>query len=619
MRSAASYNHSGGRFMTRARRRPRARGRARRGGSGNERSQSRGIEITLALCRAVVKARRVSLARRVHPLLILAIVCAGYSATLTAPFVFDDPLVMRTPSVRTLSWETVGHTTRPLVQLSLALNHAQGGTDVVGFHVVNLLVHVLGALALLGVAAHTLASKRFGPELRARAPQLALVIALIWVIHPLQTESVTYVVQRAESLTGLFYLLMLYCVIRGAASSRAPAWYAGAVAACALGMLAKPVMVTAPLAVLAYDSVFLAGGWRAALRQRRALYVGLVATWIILVALLGGGSHESAGSAGYAIRDLTVGEYLGSQPGVVLRYLRLVLWPHGLVLDYGWLPAEGFLGIVIPTVALAALLAWPCWIFRAHPVVGCMVLAFVALLAPSSSVIPIKDLAVEHRMYLALAPLIALATIGGWEAIQAAGFRAVVARRVAAGTAVAVLAVLTALTIDRNHDYRSAIAMWTDVVEKRPANARGHGNLGQAQFNGGEIAAAVVSLRTALRLDPEYPEAYGNLGLALTAQGRFDEAAAAYIASLRLDPTRVETQSNYGNLLTREGNFGAAVQQYRAALLTDPGYAEVHFNLAVALAGQGKRDEAVAQAAEALRLRPDLDAVFRPSGLLAAR
>ncbi len=573
----------------------------------------------LALCRALVKARGVGIARRLHPVLVLAIVCAGYAATLTAPFVFDDVLVMSKPSVRTVSWQTVAHTTRPLVQLSLALNHAEGGTDVVGYHIVNLLVHVLAALTLLGIAARTLASERFGPRLRERAPELALVIALAWAIHPLQTESVTYVVQRSESLTGLFYLLVLYCVIRGAASARASAWYAAAVAACALGMLSKPVMVSAPLAVLAYDRVFLAGGWRAALLRRRVLYVGLMATWLILVGLLAGGHHESVGSAGYAIRGLTVGEYLGSQPGVVLRYLRLAVWPHGLVLDYGWPPAEGFVGIALPAVALAALLSWPCWIFRARPVVGCMVLAFVALLAPSSSVVPIKDLAVEHRMYLALAPLIALATIGGWEAIQAAGLRAATARRVAAGTTLVVLAVLTALTIARNRDYRSAIAMWTDVVEKRPANARGHGNLGEALFEGGRIDDAVVSLRTALRLDPEYPEAYGNLGLALMKLGRLDEAAAAYTESLRLDPTHVETQTNYGNLLTREGNFGAAVQRYRDALLIDPDYAEVHFDLALALAAQGKRDEAVVHAAEALRLRPDLDAVFRRSGLLTPR
>jgi tetratricopeptide (TPR) repeat protein len=561
----------------------------------------------------------VDLARRLHPLVVLAIVSVGYSATLTAPFIFDDSLVMSTPRVRTLSWQTVEHTTRPLVQLSFALNHALGGSNVVGYHVVNLLVHVLGALALLGIVAHTLANERFGPRLRERAPELALVIALIWAIHPLQTESVTYVVQRAESLMGLFYLTMLYCVIRGAASSRASAWYAAAVAVCGLGMFSKPVMVTAPFAVLAYDRVFLAGGWRAALRQRRGLYVGLTATWIILVGLLAGGNHESAGSAGYAIRDLTVGEYLGSQPGVVLRYLRLALWPQGQVLDYGWQSAQGFFGIVLPTVALVALLAWPCWTFRAHPVVGCMVVAFVALLAPSSSVIPIKDLAVEHRMYLALAPLIALATIGAWAMIQAAGLRVAVARRVAAGTAFAVLAVLTAFTIARNHDYRSAIAMWTDVVEKRPANARGHGNLGEALYSGRRIDDAVVELRTAVRLDPEYPEAYGNLGLALAALGRFDEAAAAYTESLRLDSTRVETQNNYGNLLSRERNFEAAIRRFRAALLIDPDSAEVHFNLALALAGQGNRGEAVAHAAEALRLRPDLDAVFRPSGLLAPR
>lgn len=577
------------------------------------------VEMSLALRRRVSKARRVGLARRLHPVLVLAVVSAGYAATLSAPFVFDDRLVMNTPAVRALSWRTVEHTTRPLVQLSLALNHAQGGNDVVGYHAVNLLVHVLAALTLLGIAARALASARFDPRLRARAPELALVIALGWAIHPLQTESVTYVVQRAESLTGLFCLLTLYCVIRGAAASRASGWYAAAIAACALGMLSKPIMVTAPLVVLAYDRVFLAGSVREAFRRRRMLYVGLAATWLVLVALLAGEHHESAGSAGYAVRGLTVGAYLGSQPEVILRYLRLALWPRGLVLDYAWPPATDLSGVVLPAVALVALLVWPCVTFGSQPAVGCMVLAFVALLAPSSSIVPIKDLAVEHRMYLALAPLVALATVGTWELIQAANLRSAVARRVATGTTLVVLAVLTGLTIERNHDYRSALAMWTDVVEKRPANPRGHGNLGEALFDDGRVDDAVVRLRTAVRLDPEYPEAYANLGLALTALGRFDEAAAAYGDSLRLDPTRVETQTNYGNLLTRRGNLSAAEQQYRTALRLDPDYAEVHFNLALVLAGQGKRGEAVAHAAAALRLRPDMEAVFRPSGLLPPR
>ena len=141
---------------------------------------------------------------------------------------------------------------------------------------------------------------------------------------------------------GLCYLLTLYCVVRGAAATTPPtAWYAAAVAACALGMLCKPVMATAPIVVLLYDRAFLAGSFGGAWRARRGLYVGLFATWTILVVLLAGQEHESAATAGFAMRDVSLAEFARSQPGVVLRYLWLVVWPHGLVLDYGWPPAHG--------------------------------------------------------------------------------------------------------------------------------------------------------------------------------------------------------------------------------------------------------------------------------------
>ena len=139
-------------------------------------------------------------------LLIVLAVLVAYHATFTVPFLFDDASILDTESLHELSWQTVRGTTRPLVQLSLALNWAVGGARVVGYHAVNFVVHVLAALTLYGIAARTLGTT--GP---------ALAIALVWAVHPLATESVTYVVQRAESLMALCYLLTLYAVIRGAA------------------------------------------------------------------------------------------------------------------------------------------------------------------------------------------------------------------------------------------------------------------------------------------------------------------------------------------------------------------------------------------------------------------
>lgn len=611
----------------------------------------------------------------VPPALITLAVLVAYHGSFGVPFVFDDTGILDTATLHTFSWRTVAGTTRPLVQLSLALNWAVGGPNVVGYHVVNLLVHLGAALALYGIAARSLATGT------------ALAVALVWAVHPLQTESVTYVVQRAESLMGLCYLLTLYCVARGAAAERSPAWYAAAVVACACGMLCKPVMVTAPIVVLLYDRAFLAGSVAGAWRARRGLYVGLFATWAILVALLAGQDHESAETAGFAMRDVSLAEFARSQPGVILRYLRLVAWPHGLVLDYAWPPAEGVTGVVLPTLVLAVALGATLVALRGRPRLVFLVLAFVLILFPSSSVVPIRDLAFEHRMYLPLAPLVALLVVGAAALIERTGLPPTRARRVAVGATAVAVTVLVALTIARNLDYRSNVAMWTDVVQRRPANVRAHANLAQALMAEQRVDEAMAAAETALRLDPthaeahvhrghalasrgayreaeaeyveavrlkptspdahnnwgavladqkryaeaepryrealrlrpSYPEAMNNLAVAVMQRGSYDEAAALYREALRLTPGYAEPYSNLGNLLSRQGRNAEAIEQYRRALTLKPAYAAVHFNLALALLEEGRRDEALVHAREAERLRPDLAPLVRQAGLASPR
>lgn len=606
------------------------------------------------------------------PLLIVAAVLAVYANALSTPFVFDDTEIPENASLHTLSWDTVRGTSRPLVQLSFALNWAVGGAEPFGYHVVNVAVHCLAALTLYGIAARAL-----------RTTGLPLAIALAWALHPLQTESVTYVIQRAESLMALCYLLTLYAVVRGAAAARPAAWYGAAVVACGLGMLCKPVMVTAPLVVLLYDRAFLAGSWRAAWQRRRPLYLGLFATWLLLAALLGGQEHESAATAGFAMRDVSLAEFARSQPGVVLHYLRLVLWPRGLVLDYGWPPATGALGVGLPALVLAGGVAAALAALRGRPRLVFLVVAFLVTLAPSSSLVPIRDLAFEHRMYLPLAPLVALLVVGGWTLVGRAGLPAARERTVAAALAAAWIVALGGLTIARNGDYRSSLAMWTDVTAKRPANPRAWSNLAQAAIEAGRLDDGLTAARTALALDPTYAEAHvhlahaladrheyheaeahaaeavrlkptspdahnnwgaaladqkryaeaephyrealrlrpnyaeakNNLAVAVMQRGAYDEASALFAEAIRAAPHYAEPQSNLGNLLARQGRYAEAIAAYRQALAIRPDYAEVHFNLAITLSQVGRHDEARAHARDALRLRSDLEPLVRQAGL----
>lgn len=553
------------------------------------------------------------------PLLVIGAGLAAYHNSCAAPFVFDDVSIAETPELHQL-WppRALAGSTRPLVQLTLALNYAVGGLNVRGYHVLNLAIHVLAALTLFGLVRRTLRTSRLDAECGRAASGRALAVSLIWTVHPLQTEGVTYVVQRAESLMALFYLLTLYCAARGATSPRGRRWYAAAVAACALGALSKPVIATAPIAVLLYDRVFLTGSWRQALRARAVLYAGLAASWAVLAWVLAG-PHESATTAGFSMSDLTPFEYARSEPRVIVRYLRLAFWPRGLVLDYGWPVASGVAAIVLPALLLAGLGALTVWLFRRRSELGFLGASFFLALAPSSSVIPIKDLAFEHRMYLPLAALIASTVVGGERLVRRAVSGELWQVRIAAGLTAALVVTLGALTIARNRDYRSAVVMWTDVVGKRPANPRARNNLGDALFDEGRVAEAAAQLREALRLDRAYPDAHNNLGRALAAQGEYADASAHYLEALRLKPDYPEAWNNLGAALAEEKRYGEAEAHYAQALRLKPDYPEARNNLGVALAGQGRYVEAEAQYAQALRLRPDYAEAYSNVGNVLAR
>jgi hypothetical protein len=377
-------------------------------------------------------------------LIVLAGV-AAYWNSFAGVLAYDDQFaIVENPTIRQLwplwpvlapphSGETVSG--RPLLNLSLAINYAISGLEVWSYHLMNLAIHIAAALLLFGILRRTFLM----PMLRGRfgnaATTLALASALIWTIHPLQTESVTYIVQRAESLAGFFYLLTLYCVIRGAAAvgqafqpdaesanvrlesltypkkgdSPPWPWYAAAALACLLGTACKEILITAPMMVLLYDRTLLAGSFTETLRRRWGLYVGLVATWGLLACLVF--------STGLIGRQSEMGapdawSYARSQPGVILHYLRLSFWPGPLCMSYDW-PVASTVGEILPgTIVVGLLLAATLWGVIWRKPWGCLGAWFFLILAPTSTIMPLNQLIHEHRMYLSLAAIAVLVVTG---------------------------------------------------------------------------------------------------------------------------------------------------------------------------------------------------------------
>jgi len=563
--------------------------------------------------------------------IIAAGTCAVYGRTLAVPLLLDDnKSIAENLSIRQFRplWPVLMPKGdfiegRPLINLSYALNYASGGTAVHGYHLVNLAIHVLAGLTLFALVRRTLQRPGMAERFGSAATPLALAVSAIWTWHPVVTESVTYISQRAESLMGLFYLLTLYGFVRYAetdaagtprtdeergletastpfsfqvSSFRLP-FAILSVGACFLGMATKEVMVTAPIIVFLYDRTFVSGSFAAAWRRHRGVWLALAATWIPLAYLILGLNDRGGGKLGQGALWWAYGV---TECRVIVEYLLLALWPHPLVFDYGpFVPPH--LGELWPYVlVLGLLLAATIVALRRAPKVGFAACWFFLILAPVSSIVPVVGQPMaENRLYLPLAGVVALVVLG---AFALAGRWSLLAFAVIA-------AGLGAASFARNLDYLSEQSIWSDTLTKRPDNARAHNNLGVVLTRlPGRRDDAIAQFETALRLNPNFAEAHNGLANLLEEMpGRLDDAVVQLQEAVRLEPGYAEAHNNLGNAyLKMPGRLNDAIDQYGQALRLNPDFAEAHNNLGNAyLKVPGRLDDAIAQYEEAIRLKPD--------------
>lgn len=527
--------------------------------------------------------------------LIVVAVILAWSNSLSGPFQLDDhSSIVTNASIRQLwppDWltppATGGETVsgRPVLNFTFALNHALGGTGVTGYHLANLLIHAAAALVLWRILRCTPA---------VGGPGVALIAALLWALHPLQTGAVTYVVQRAESLAGLWVLLTLYAYVRGA-SGGGRRWFVPAVVSALLGIGTKETAVVAPLLVLLYDRAFLAGSFRAAWRARGTVHAALFATWLPLAVLVWS-NHGRGGSAGTGV--IGAGTYFLTQCEALVHYLRLVFWPAGQVFDHGMVVAGGFGDVAPQFLLLLVLAAGSLWLLgRNHPA-GFAGAGFFLLLAPSSSFVPVATQTVaEHRMYLALALPIALAGV----AVTAALRRIPAGRRWSGALAVVAVVALGGLTLARNQVYASELTLWSDTVAKRPQNPRAQYNFSLALARAGRTAEAAAAFRRTLALNPQHAYAHFELGKAALLAGQWHQAAEGFAAALAADPGFVDARVNLARVQTRLNRTDQAVAHYRQALADEPGAVDIRLELAGLLIMRGQESEGEVLLREALQ------------------
>jgi tetratricopeptide (TPR) repeat protein len=567
---------------------------------------------------------------------------AAYHNGLAAPFMFDDFKCVHNKeivhSVFPIS-DFFASSRRPLLFLSLALNYSLSELQVWSYHLTNLAIHIAAAIVLMRIVTET-ARRIHRVSVRESADWLGFSVALIWLVHPLQTESVTYIVQRSESAMSLCYLLMLYCILRSEDSHWRHLWVVAAAIAFYAGLGFKEVIVSAPLVAVLFDRAYLSKSFREVLRKRWALAVAMAPAVLWLGWRVVETAEPVAGRrVGFAHQAVTPWEYLSSQSSVLLHYLKLTICPTGLCLDYAWPVTESTVGIVVPGLIIVALLLISLWLSVKHQPLGWPALSFFLILAPTSSFFPISDLAFEHRMYLPLACLITLLVVAFIELTARISDESK-RDRVRLAVPIAISTVLIALTIDRNGDYGNRLVMWQDVVAKAPHNARAHYNLGlqldkynhpiraieefkrslerrprdpRASFNlaglyhrQGDFEQAKDYYKLTLKFKPEHPNANANLAHLYAELGDYRNAEKFYTRSVALRPNDPKVNDNYGNYFARRGQLDEAAELYDRSIECDANYWAAHWHRGIIYYQQNEYAAAIDSLKTARRLQPDL-------------
>jgi tetratricopeptide (TPR) repeat protein len=533
------------------------------------------------------------------------VVCTlvAYRPALDAGWVWDDDdyvtenATLRTGDGLRRIWLEPGATPQwyPATFTSLWIEWRLHGLDPRGYHRTNVLLHALNALLAWAV-------------LRQLAVPGAFLAAALFALHPVHVESVAWVTERKNVLSGAFFLGALWCWLRVALADGPRALYAASFVLFVGALLAKTVTVTLPVIAL------LLVWWRRGRLGRGDLAVA--AGFLVVGAAASGVTvwmeRNVVGAQGVHW-DLSPLDRVLIAGRALWFYLHALAWPRNLAFIYPrWeIDAAAAWQWLFPLSALAA--AAGLWAARRRIGLGPLVAAvcFAVTLAPALGFVdtyPMRySFVADHFQYLAsLAPLALVAALvwrGGTPAWAAAGV---------------VAAVLGALTWQQAHAYRDAETLWRDTIAKNPTATMARLNLGLLLYNQGRVGEAVREYEQALAIAPPEADLLGNLGVALHAQGKPAEARARFEDAVALAPNDAGMRLNLANAFAASGELDRAVQEYLEALRWRPSYPDAHANLANVLAMQGRLDEAQAHYEAALELEPSFAEAHRNLGLLLA-
>lgn len=525
----------------------------------------------------------------------------AYLPAMGGGFIWDDDAHVTAPQLRSTGgllriWFDVGATQQyyPLLHTAFWIQHKLWGDWPVGYHVVNTLLHALSAVLVLFIVRRLLREKK-----NPWADSAAALSAAVFALHPVHVESVAWITELKNTLSGVFYLSALALYLRFDESRRTK-WHALALLLFVCGLLTKTVTATLPAALLV---ILWWHRGRISLRRDVAPLLpwfalgaaaGLFTAWV---------EHDLIGAKGEEFQFTALQRALLAGR-VVWFYLGKLFWPSNLIFIYPrWDVNPSAMGQWLYPIALFAAVAAVFRLRHRSPAPLAALLLFVGTLFPVLgffNVYPfLFSFVADHFQYLASLGLIVFVCVAMTRFVPAR------AGRFAIALPFVIPLTLAVLTFRQCGLYADVLTLYRTTIERNPACWMAHNNLGVEYKNAGRLDDALACYRRALELRPNYPEAWNNIGLALTDAGDPRGAVDAYQRALQLRPANPGVLSNLGTLLTRMGRHADAIARHEAALRLDPNDAKLHGNLGVSLQAAGRFDDAVSHYRRSIEFNPD--------------
>ena len=554
-----------------------------------------------------------------HLAIILVLGTVIYSNSFDCTFHFDDIIsIVNNDAIKDVSdintiWKS--NSRRFIAYLSLAINHHFGALNVWGYHFFNLMIHLTTSLLVYWLMFITLKTPNVKSLIPVKDHQwIALVVALIFVSHPLATQSVTYIIQRMASMVTLFYLFAIILYLKGrlnqGSTSLSIGYFITALIAAIFALFTKENAFTIPLVILLVEISLFKRDKIVVNFSKPRIILGCIVFLSFLLLLF---SRVSSSffqtippSFGHTY-TVTPWNYLLTQFSVIVKYIQLLCFPINLNFDYDYAISNSLMEprTFLSLGFLLALVGLSLYLFKKQKLISFGIMWFFITISIESSFIPLADLIFEHRTYLPSVGFFMILTVGIYQLMWQKN------KKIALGFIFLIIGINSFATYQRNKVWKNEGTLWNDVIAKSPNKARPYLCRGNYYKNLKRNREALSDFTKSISLNPAYIEPYNNKGTTLYNEGLLTEALSYLNYAIENSPEYTEAYVNKGIVLATQKKYSKALENFNRAIEIEPNNADIYINRSLTYLNMGDKNKSCLDIRTAIKLKhPEAQAIY---------